>query len=90
MCNVRLTGEDLADLLRGELAAKRGDAALDLVRRGRKVVSDVRRRGHRRHALGHGPAGKRDRGGEIRDAVVEPREDVRVEVDHRACGSRRA
>jgi hypothetical protein len=57
-----------------------------LARVERVVVADVRRGDDPRHAVRRGHLGHRQARLDVRRAVVEPRQDVAVEVDHRRGG----
>ncbi len=70
------------DLGAAQLGVERGDRGRDLGGLNRVDVVEVRRRGDRRRAAGHRGAGHRERPAERFRAVVDPGEDVTVEVDH--------
>jgi hypothetical protein len=60
-----------------------GDALGELARdHARMVAADVRRGHHRPRPLADGDLEHADRSGEVRGTVVDPRQDVRVQIDH--------
>jgi hypothetical protein len=81
-CDLRAATDVERQALAGDGLAYKLERCLHLGGRRRVVLADVRRAGHDANAVGNERPRDRERRVDVLHAVVEPRQDVAVEVDH--------